>query len=100
MAKPIPGKIIKLIQKKSYRLSETALNRAQADCIDDYDIQEVFKSGYLWKKEIDEKKKAYDRYKYIIIGPGIHRSSVYTVGKIIKDKNGKTYYFIEIHRGS
>ena len=99
MAQQIPDRIKKLVFERNYRLSSKADYRMALDGLDDSDIQEAFSFGYLWKKEVDEKKYSIDGYKYVIIGLGVHCPVVYTVGKIMKDDEGHLYYFIESHKG-
>ncbi len=51
----------------------------------------------IYKKEKDELKTAVDGKKYVIKGKDTHGRSFYTVGKILKDDNGKFYFFITAH---
>lgn len=51
----------------------------------------------IYKKEKDELKTAVDGKKYVIIGKDTHGRLFYTLGKVIKNDDGKLYFFITAH---
>lgn len=52
----------------------------------------------IYKVEKDEKKTSVDGNKYVIIGKDTYGCLFYSCGKIIKDEEGKLYFFITAHK--
>jgi len=52
----------------------------------------------IYKVEKDELKASVDGKKYVIIGKDTYGCLFYTCGKVIKDDEGKLYFFITAHK--
>jgi hypothetical protein len=52
----------------------------------------------IYKVERDELKASVDGKKYVILGKDTYGCLFYTCGKIIKDEEGKLYFFITAHK--
>jgi len=63
------------------------------------DLEECVLSAKAFHKiENDEMKTAVDGKKYVILGKDGCGQRFYTCGKVLKDGNGKFYFFITAHR--
>lgn len=79
----VPSQIVELVTHGKMVLSEKA--RRQADSYPWFttvDLENSIIHGRVIKKEKDERKES--KYKYVIVGPAINGSPVYSCGKVVK----------------
>jgi hypothetical protein len=77
--------------------SRKVLDFIDAGDFDDDDLKECVRTGRVHKRERDAYKEAVDGNVYTVIGRDTRGRRFYTVGKIMKDKDGRYYFFITAH---
>ena len=76
----VPDRIINLVVNLQFDYSKKAQTYLRTSKFSNDDLVAVVCSGYVRKKERDEKKK--ERYKYTIAGSACDGTPMYLVGKV------------------
>ena len=58
------------------------------------DLLNSLLAGQIVDAEKDERKEAFDKKKYTVFGPGMSGNSIESVGKFVKDDDGKLFVLI------
>ena len=64
------------------------------------DLEQCISTGGICKTERDELETSVDGKKYVILGRDTCGDPFYTCGKVIKDEEGKLYFFITGHKAN
>ncbi len=87
-----------LVSKSDYHYSAKVRGFIEDGWYGEEDLEHcICHAEKIYKKENDELKTAVDGKKYVILGKDRYGRSFYTVGKILKDDDGKFYFFITAH---
>lgn len=88
--KPVPKTVLQLIRQEQILFSKKAWSQIVNGMFSLDDLIHSIINGKLVKKEKDELEQA--SYKYVIIGPALSGTPLYSCGKIIT--HGENNYFV------
>jgi len=84
-----------LVSDLRYNYSNHIRVRIEAGEFGEEDLEHCIRTAKsIYKVEWDELKTAVDGKKYVILGKDTYGCLFYTCGKVIKDEEGKLYFFI------
>ena len=92
--KPVPKTVLQLIRQERILFSKKAWSQILNGMFTLDDLIYSIIHGVLIKKEKDELEQS--SYKYIIIGPALSGTPIYSCGKIITHEE-KSYFVITFH---
>jgi hypothetical protein len=88
-----------LILKGRYNYSDKVRTFIEEGWYSEEDLEHCISAATkIYKVERDELKTAVDGKKYVILGNDTYGCLFYTCGKILKDEEGKLYFFITAHK--
>lgn len=93
----IPHLILELVRNEQWDFSAKVL-QALEDCeFSDEDLKCCIHTGSVAKSEKDEYGEAVDGKKYTILGRAVSGYPFYVSGKILRDDEGRFFFFMTAH---
>jgi hypothetical protein len=93
--KPVPPELAAVIDRDDCALSSKAVAQYLRYGYTDEDCAEIARTGYLHKKEVDDR--SISDHKWTLIGFDTHGRSTYMAGKVVIRSGEKTWFVITIH---
>ena len=91
--------IQRLVLKGRYNYSDKVRTLIEDGWYSEEDLEYCIRNATeIYKVEKDELKASVDGKKYVIIWKDTYGCSFYTCGKVIRDEEGKLYFFITAHK--
>lgn len=88
-----------LVLKGRYHYSDKVRTFIEEGWYSEEDLECCIRNATkIHKMEKDELKASVDGKKYVILGKDTYGCLFYTCGKVIKDAEGKLYFFITAHK--
>ncbi len=91
--------IKQLVAEQRYNYSGKIRESIEEGFFDEEDLLHcILSASRIHKKERDELNQAVHGMKYIIIGRDTYGQEFYTVGKVMKGRQGRFYFYITAHQ--
>jgi hypothetical protein len=91
--------IKQLVLTDSYAYSNKVREFMEDGWFSEEDMEKsICSATRIYKSEKDELGTAVDGFKHVILGRDSHGCLFYTCGKVIKNDEGKLYFFITAHK--